>query len=113
MNSGMVVKFIKVFVKPGRKDDYLATQEIWNRETRSDPDCLGNYCGQCEDEPDCVFLLFFWRSREALERWMATEHDRIAALAEADEHYDRIEVRVLDAALPPDLNIAKTKPSDI
>ncbi len=92
---------------------YLAAQEIWNRETRNDAACLGSYCGRCDDEPDCVFLLFFWRSREALERWMATEHDRIAAIAKADEHYERIEVRVLDAALPPDLHIARTKPGDV
>ncbi len=109
----MVVKLIKVFVKPGRMASYLAAQEIWNRETRSDAACMGSYCARCEDEPDCVFVLFFWRSREALNRWMATEHDRIANLAKADEHYERIEVRILDAALPPDLNIAKTQPSDV
>ena len=109
----MVVKFIKVFVKPGRMDDYLAAQEIWNREIRHDSACLGSYCGRCEEEPDCVFLLFFWRSREALDHWMATEHDRIVALAKADEHYERIEVRILDAALPPDLQIPKTEPIDV
>ena len=109
----MIIKFIKIFVKPGRMASYLAAQEIWNRETRKDAACLGSYCGRCEDEPDCVFLLFFWRSREALNRWMATEHDRIAALANAHEHYERIEVRVLDAVLPPDLNIAKIEPIDV
>ena len=36
---------------------------------------------------------------------MGTEHDRIAALAAADEHYERIEVRVLEAALMPDLSL--------
>ena len=109
----MVVKFIKVFVKPGRMDDYLAAQHVWNRETSNDHECMGNYCGRCEDEPDSLFLLFFWRSREALDRWMATEHDRIAALAKADEHYERIEVRILDAALPPDLQISTTQPIDV
>ena len=95
----MVVKFIKVFVKPGRMASYLAAQSIWNRETRKDSTNLGIFCGRCDDEPDCVFLLFSWRSREALDRWMATQHDRIADLAKADEHYERIEVRVLDAAV--------------
>lgn len=109
----MIVKSIKVIVKPGRMDDYLAAQNTWNRETRRDPACLGSYCGRSEDEPNCVFLLSFWRSREALDRWMATRHDRIADLAKADEHYERIEVRILDAALPPDLNIANTGPVDI
>jgi heme-degrading monooxygenase HmoA len=92
---------------------YLAAQAIWNRETRKDPTNLGIFCGRCDDEPDCVFLLFSWRSREALDRWMATDHDRIAALARADEHYERIEVRVLNAALPPDLQIPKTEPVDV
>ena len=109
----MIVKSIKVFVKSGRMDDYLAAQKIWNRETRNDAACLGSHCGRCEDEPGCVFLLVFWQSREALDRWMATKHDRIAALAKADEHYERIEVRVLDAALPPDLQISKTEPRDV
>ena len=109
----MIVKFIRVFVKPGRMASYLAAQEIWNHESRKDAACLGSYCGRCEDEPDCVFLLFFWRSREALDRWMANEHDRIAALAKADAHYERIEVRILDAALPPDLQIPKTEPRDV
>ncbi len=39
--------------------------------------------------------------------------DRIADLAKADEHYERIEVRILDAALPPDLQIPKTEPIDV
>ena len=108
----MIVKSIKVIVKPGRMDDNLAAQNTWNRETRRDSDCLGTYCGRSEDEPNRVFLLIFWRSREALDHWMAGEHDRIADLAKADEHYERIEVRVLDAALPPDLQIAKTEPVD-
>ncbi len=108
----MVVKLIRGFVKPGRMASYLAAQEIWIRESRNDAACLGSDCGRCEDEPDCVFLLFFWRSHEALDRWMATEHDRIADLAEADKHYEQIEVRILDAALPPELKIAKIDPVD-
>ncbi len=101
----MVVKLIEVSVKPGHWDDYLAAQEIWNRETRGATGFVGGFCGRCDGESDIVRLLFFWRSRDDLDRWMQTEHDRIAALAKADEHFDRIEVRVLDAALPPDLHI--------
>lgn len=44
--------------------------------------------------------MFFWRSREDLERWMAREHDRIAARAGAELHYDRIEVSILEEAHP-------------
>lgn len=99
----MVVKCIKVHVKPGHLQQYLSAQAVWNRETRPAPGYLGGFCGRCDDEPETVYLLFCWRCREDLERWMSTEHDRIAALAKADEHYERIEVRVLDAALPPEM----------
>ena len=101
----MIVKFIKVFVKPGKVQAYLAAQEIWNQQTHGATGFLGSFCGRCGDELEEAYLLFFWRSREDLDRWMGTEHDRIAALAAADEHYERIEVRVLEAALMPDLSL--------
>ncbi|MCP4246682.1 MAG: DUF4937 domain-containing protein [bacterium] len=92
----MVVKLITVYLKPGRREAYLAAQRIWNRETGKAPGYLGCFCGQDPGEPDVLRLQFFWRTREELKRWMDTDHDRIAALAGADEHYERIEVRVLD-----------------
>ncbi len=100
----MIVKFIKVFVKPGRLKEYLAAQEVWNREMHGATGFLGSFCGRCGDELDDLYLLLFWRSRDDLDHWMRTEHNRIAALAAADEHYERIEVRVLDAALTPDMH---------
>lgn len=103
----MIVKFIKVFVKPGQLQAYLASQEIWNRQTHGATGFLGSFCGRCGDEAEQVYLLLFWRSRDDLNRWMRTEHDRIAALAVADEHYERIEVRVLEAALLPDLRFSE------
>ena len=45
-------------------------------------------------------------SEEALGRFFVD-------LAKADEHYERIEVSILDAALPPDLQIPKTEPRDV
>ncbi len=95
----MVIKSVKVYVKHGRLGDYLAAQRIWNRETGSAPGYLGCFCGQNPDEPDVVYVQLYWRTSEELERWMADEHDRIAALAKADAHYERIEVRVLDEVL--------------
>lgn len=100
----MIVKFIKVFVKPGHLQAYLAAQEIWNRQTHGAAGFLGSFCGRCGDEAEEAYVLLFWRSRDDLARWMHTEHDRIAALAAADEHYERIEVQVFEEAIPPDLN---------
>ena len=101
----MVVKLITVYLKPGHRQGYLAAQEVWNRETAKAPGYLGCFCGQDPGEPDVLRLQFFWRSRAELERWMTADHDRIAALARADDHYERIEVHVLDdifgTSIPP------------
>jgi quinol monooxygenase YgiN len=104
----MVIKLVKVWVKPGQVPAFLAAQEVWNRETRQAPGYLGYHVGQDAAEPEVVYLHLFWRSRADLDAWMKTDHDRIAKLAPADEHYERIEVRVLDgltptATLPPGL----------
>ncbi|MCH7813789.1 MAG: DUF4937 domain-containing protein, partial [Planctomycetes bacterium] len=84
-------------LKPGHREAYLAAQRVWNQETARAPGYLGCFCGQDPGEPDVLRLQFFWRSGDELQRWMAADHDRIAALAGADDHYERIEVHVLDA----------------
>lgn len=102
----MIVKLVEVTVKPGHLDAYLRSQEIWNRETARDPALLGTFCGQSEGDRDTVFLLFFWRSRAEYDAWMAEEHDRIARLASAQDHFEGLKVKVLspvlgDPTLPP------------
>jgi antibiotic biosynthesis monooxygenase (ABM) superfamily enzyme len=96
----MIAKLIEVQIKPGCDAPYLAAQEIWNREMRRHPDCLGTVTGREPSRPDVVWVTVLWRSRDAYERWMQTEHDRIAALAGADRYYDKIVVRTLDSAFP-------------
>ena len=92
----MIVKFITVYVKPGHRAEYLAAQQIWNTETARAPGYLGCYCGSAANEPDIVRVWITWRSRTDLDRFMAEDHDRIAKRARADDHYERIEVRILD-----------------
>jgi len=105
----MIAKLITVHVKPGHWEAYQAyqaSQAIWNRETHKAAGYLGEFCGQAES-PDkrsdaishdnIAHLMLFWRSRADLDRWMATDHDRIATMAGADRHYERIETRVLDS----------------
>ncbi|MGD2109056.1 MAG: DUF4937 domain-containing protein, partial [Phycisphaerae bacterium] len=97
----MITKLIKVNVKPGHMDQYLAAQEVWNRESRPAPGYLGCDCSRDTADPSIVYLHCVWRTRADLDRWMATDHDRIAALAGADDHYERLEVRILES-LPGD-----------
>ncbi len=92
----MICKLITVHVKPGYLTEYLEAQEVWNRESCRDPSCLGYFCGQEPAAPDIVQSQFFWRSREDYERWMETDHDRIAEMAGADKYYERVETVVLD-----------------
>ena len=96
----MVIKAITVHVKPGHLSEYLAAQRVWNSETRLAAGYLGEFVGHDPNEPDTIHLHLRWRSRADLERFMAEDHDRIAAQARADEHYERIDVRILDE-LPP------------
>lgn len=95
----MICKRIKVHVKPGRLAEYLAAQAVWNRECARCPGYVGAFCGQTAGQADVVYLHIYWRSREDLDRFMAEDHDRIAALAGAEAHYARIEVTILDSLL--------------
>lgn len=97
----MIVKLIEVQVKPGHLPEYLAAQEIWNRETRRAPGFLGFFCGQSPKEENVVHLIFYWRSLADYEHWMVTDHDRIVGLANADAHYERIKVWLLEPSTQP------------
>ena len=96
----MIVKAITVYLRPGQRAAYLAAQEIWNKETQKSPGYLGCFVGATPDEPRVVHINAYWRTREDLDRFMVVDHDRIAALAQAHEHYERIEVRVMESVLP-------------
>ncbi len=94
LSSAGLIKLIRVTLRPGHRDGYLASQAVWNRESRLAPGYVGELIG--EGEPDEVYVITFWRSRDEYRHWMDAEHDRIAALAGADAHYERIHVRLID-----------------
>jgi heme-degrading monooxygenase HmoA len=92
----MITKSIKVFVKAGHHEAYLAAQDIWNRKSRRAPGYVGERIIQDPNEPNVVYAHIYWRSRDDLNRFIANDHDHIAILANADDHYDRIDVRILE-----------------
>ena len=94
----MIAKLIEVHVRADCEAAYRAAQAIWDRETLRDPACLGSFTGADPDRGDVIWVAVLWRTRSAYDRWMAEEHDRIAAEAGAERYYDRIKVRILDAA---------------
>jgi len=98
----MVTKLIKVFVKPGCRDAFLAAQEIWNREMARTEGFVDVLVGRNRREPDVVYIEAFWQTRQHLEKWMKEDHDRIAALAGSDAHYLRLEVTIIEPEPPPE-----------
>lgn len=75
---------------------------MWNRESTSADGYLGECVGDGEEGE--VYVLTFWRSRGEYERWMEGDHDRIAALAEADQHYEALEAHLIDCAGATDIS---------
>lgn len=98
----MIVKRITLSVPKDHLDDFWKAQEIWNRQTRGAAGYLGCFCGHRAGDPSTVELLFYWRSRAELDRWMSEEHDRIAAIAGSDRFYDSIETKVIEQKLAPE-----------
>ena len=93
ISSAGLIKIIRLTLRPGHRERFLESQGVWNRESRSALGYLGEVLG--ESGPDELYVLTFWRSRDEYERWME-QHDRIATLAGAEAHYDRLDVRVIE-----------------
>jgi heme-degrading monooxygenase HmoA len=94
-----MLKHITVRVLPGRREDYLRAQDVWNAETSPAPGYLGTFCGAPRDDADSLHVFVLWRRREDYEAWMASDHDRIAALAGTDRYASTVEVQLLDDLL--------------
>ena len=94
LHQARLIKAIRLEIPRGHREQYLDSQEIWNRESRRDPGYLGEIVGNGED--GALYILTFWRSRAAYEHWMDKEHDRIARLASAEAHFTSIDIRIID-----------------
>ena len=92
--SASMVKLIRVSVNRGRRTAYLKSQDVWNHESRRAAGYLGELVG--DGAHGEIYVMTFWRSRAEYERWMETDHDRIAALADSAVDYTTIEVRTVD-----------------
>ena len=93
-----MVKLIRVALRPGHREAYLQSQAVWNRESRQASGYVGEFIADWP--PDEVYVITFWRSRTDYDRWMEHDHDRIATLAGADDHYESLDIRTLDSAGP-------------
>lgn len=90
----MIAKVIDVEIRPGHAEAFHRAQEVWNTESRRSDGYLGEYVAALSDER--ALVVAFWSSRSFYEEWMATQHDRIAALAGSEAHYDSVTVTIID-----------------
>ncbi len=91
----MWIKEIRLKLRPGQGDEFWRAQSIWNEKSAH---CAG-YLGTIEARPakEEALLLVFWKDRDSLERFMRDDHDRIAADARSDVHYESISVHQFEA----------------
>ena len=94
LDDARLIKTIRLEILPGHREQYMQSQEIWNQESRRDPGYLGELVGDGDD--GAVYVMTFWKSRADYDRWMDTEHDRIAGLAFAEAHYTSIDIRIIE-----------------
>ena len=91
----MWLKEISLQLHPGQIDQFWLAQSVWDSESARCPGYLGTI--QARPASDEALILVFWRDRQSLERFMRLDHDRIAAQAGSEAHYESIRVRQFEA----------------
>ncbi len=102
----MIVKFMRIQLRPGHRKQFLAAQDVWDRESRLTTGYVGEARSDGQDEE--MFIHAVWTSRAVYDTWMATEHDRIEQIAGSEAHFEYIDIHVLDVG---DADPAGTRPS--
>jgi len=92
----MICKLIKATVPPESTGEFLNRQMVWNAAMAKQPGFLHTRVATSADEPGVIYIFVDIESHEALESFMATKHDPLAAATRIDELYDKLEVKVLD-----------------
>ncbi|NHZ70796.1 MAG: DUF4937 domain-containing protein [Proteobacteria bacterium] len=93
-NSDMIIKFMRIQLKPGHRKQFLAAQDVWDRESRLTTGYLGE--ARSDGHDDEVFIHAVWATRAVYDTWMTTEHDRIEQIAGSEAYFEHIDIRVID-----------------
>jgi predicted O-methyltransferase YrrM len=98
--DAMIIKLIKARVRPGCKERFLARQRVWNDCMSRQAGFMGVYVATDPSAEDLVYLAVLMDSREALQRFMARDHNVVERETAMRELYDNLEVSVLDVIEP-------------
>lgn len=101
----MILKSIRLTARPGCRDELLLRQRVWNEAMSRQPGFLGVRVATDPGDPDRIQILAFFATYEALDRFMAGDHDVVERETAMSELYERCEVEILevvDSAPLPD-----------
>ena len=92
----MITVFLRFKVAHERLKDFMNSARLILGPTRIQPGCISCRLYQDLDEPDAVFLVEEWESREKLDRHFNSEQCRIIlSLLEASDHLPEIKINTV------------------
>jgi quinol monooxygenase YgiN len=92
----MITVTLRMKVSHKRRQDFMNSARLILGPTRIKPGCISCRLYQDLDEPDAVFLMEEWESREKLDRHLKSEQCRIIlSLMEASAQFPEIKIKTV------------------
>ena len=92
----MIAVTVRIKVSHKRRQDFMNSARLILGPTRIKPGCISCRLYQDLDEPDAVFLVEEWESRENLDRHINSEQYRIVlSLMEASDQFPDIKINTI------------------
>ena len=92
----MITVTLRIKVSDKRRQDFINSAKLILGPTRIQPGCMSCRLYQDLDEPDAVFLVEEWESREKLDRHFSSEQCRIMlSLMEAADQFPEININTV------------------
>ena len=92
----MITVTLRIKVPDKRRQDFINSAKLILGPTRIQSGCMSCRLYQDLDEPDAVFLVEEWESREKFDRHLNSEQYRIVlSLMEASEQFPDIKINTI------------------
>ena len=92
----MIAVNLRIKVPHKRRQDFMKSARLIPGPTRIQPGCISCRLYQDLDEPDAVFLVEEWESREKLDRHFNSDQYRvILSLIEASDRFPDIKINTI------------------
>ena len=92
----MITVTLRMKVSHKQRNDFLKSARLILGPTKIKPGCISCRLYQDLDEPDAVFLVEEWESRENLDRHFKSEQYRIIlSLMEASDQFPEIKINTI------------------